>query len=124
MKWKFPISPVAASRPRVSKWGAYFTGTYKDFRLAAKPVVENTIGDWQPTESQLYVYVGLYPTKPKTSKLLYPRPDIDNYVKSILDLCNGVVWNDDAQIIFLEAHKEWAKKDGYFTLEIKEMSDE
>ena len=121
MKWKFPISPVAASRPRVSKWGAYFTGTYKDFRNEAKPIVLETIKDWKPTENKLWVYVGVYPTKPKTSKLQYPRPDIDNYLKSILDLCNGVVWKDDSQIVFIEATKSWAKNEGYFTLEIKEI---
>lgn len=121
MKWKFPISPVAASRPRVSKWGAYFTGTYKDFRNEAKPIVLDITKGWKPTDNKLWVYVGVYPTKPKTSKLQYPRPDIDNYLKSILDLCNGVVWKDDAQIVFIEATKAWAKSDGYFTLEIKEI---
>lgn len=123
MKWKFPISPVAASRPRVSRWGTYFTGTYKEFREQAKPVIEDKLKDWQPTEDKLWVYVGVFPTKPKSSKLLYPRPDIDNYVKSILDLCNGRVWKDDSQIVFLEAEKAWAKNDGYFTVEIETIRD-
>lgn len=121
MKWKFPISPVAASRPRVSKWGAYFTGTYKDFRNEAKPIVTEITKGWEPTEKKLKVYVGIYPIKPKTSKLQYPRPDVDNYAKSILDLCNGIVWKDDAQIILLEVNKEWSKNNGYFTIEIKEI---
>jgi Holliday junction resolvase RusA-like endonuclease len=121
MKWKFPISPVAASRPRVSRWGTYFTGTYKDFRAAAKPIIEAVTKGHTPTESKLQVIVGIYPTKPKTSKLKYPRPDVDNYIKAILDLCNGVIWDDDSQIVYLEATKEWATKDGYFTVEIKEM---
>jgi Holliday junction resolvase RusA-like endonuclease len=121
MKWKFPISPVAASRPRVSKWGTYFTGTYKQFRADAKPVVLNAIGGWKPTDKQLKVILELYPTRPKTSKLKYPRPDIDNYIKSIFDLCNGIIWNDDVQIIEVKATKQWARGDGYFTMEIKEQ---
>ena len=121
MKWKFPISPVAASRPRVSKWGTYFTGTYKDFRNAAKPVVLETIGNWEPTDKPLKVVLDMYVIKPKTSKLNYPRPDIDNYIKSIFDLCNGVIWKDDTQIIEVEASKQWSKSDGYFTMEIKEQ---
>ena len=31
--------------------------------------------------------------RPKTS-----RCDIDNYAKALLDGCNGIVWNDDAQV--------------------------
>lgn len=123
MKYKFPISPVAASRPRVSRWGAYFTGTYKEFRSAAKPIVEEITKGCEPSEKQLYVIIGIRPTKPKTSKLKYPRPDVDNYVKAILDLCNGVLWKDDSQITYLEADKAWAKGDGYFTLEIKELDE-
>jgi Holliday junction resolvase RusA-like endonuclease len=120
MKWKFPISPVAASRPRVSKWGSYYTGTYKDFRIEAKPVLLSTIGTWKPTEKKLKVWVEFYPIKPKSSKLQYPRPDIDNYIKSVFDLCNGVIWKDDTQIVYVESTKAWAKADGYFTLEIEE----
>ena len=26
------------------------------------------------------------------------RPDIDNYIKSIMDGCNGVLWTDDSQV--------------------------
>lgn len=121
MKWKFPLSPVAASRPRVSKWGSYYTGTYKEFREQAKPLVLEIAGEWKPTDKHLMVYVGIYPERPKTSKLAYPRPDIDNYVKSIFDLCNNVLWKDDAQIVFVEAKKQWAKNTGYFTVEIEEI---
>ena len=30
------------------------------------------------------------------------RPDIDNIAKSILDSFNGVLWEDDSQVIYLE----------------------
>jgi hypothetical protein len=39
MEWTFNISPVAASRPRVSKWGAYYTGPYKEFKEKASEEV-------------------------------------------------------------------------------------
>ena len=121
MKWKFPISPVAASRPRVSKWGSYYTGTYKEFREQARPIIKEVLKDWKPTEDPLMVYVEVFPTRPRTSKLDHPRPDIDNFVKAIFDLCNGTVWKDDSQIIYMEANKAWAKNDGYFTVEIEEL---
>jgi Holliday junction resolvase RusA-like endonuclease len=121
MKWKFPISPVAASRPRVSKWGSYYTGTYKEFREQAVPVIEKVLEGYEPTDKNLRVYVQLYVDKPKSSKLDYPRPDIDNYLKSVFDLMNGRLWTDDRQIIFVEATKEWAKSTGYFTVEIQDV---
>lgn len=35
------------------------------------------------------------------------RPDLDNLVKYILDMGNGVLWEDDAQIIDLNCSKEY-----------------
>ena len=45
MEWTFPISPVAASRPRVSRHGAYFTGPYKKFLTDMINIVPEVIGD-------------------------------------------------------------------------------
>ena len=36
------------------------------------------------------------------------RPDIDNYIKSVCDGCNGVVWTDDARVWSLLAEKRFA----------------
>ena len=36
------------------------------------------------------------------------RPDLDNIIKSIGDGCNGIVWNDDSQIVTLECSKVYA----------------
>ena len=52
----FPVSPVAASRPRVSKWGSYYTGAYKQFRIDAADVVLEVLGeDFTPLSSKLPV---------------------------------------------------------------------
>ena len=40
------------------------------------------------------------------------KPDLDNYVKTILDACNGVVYEDDSQITCITAMKSWAPE-GY-----------
>tara|TARA_R110000824_G_scaffold319823_1_gene506805 strand:+ start:136 stop:537 length:402 start_codon:yes stop_codon:yes gene_type:complete len=109
MEWTFPISPVAASRPRVSKHGAYFTGPYKKFRTDMINLVPEVIGDgFLPLDYPLSVDVELYVKRPKKTKLLSPRADIDNYLKAVFDSLNGSLWEDDKQIQTVYAIKQWA----------------
>jgi Holliday junction resolvase RusA-like endonuclease len=35
------------------------------------------------------------------------RPDLDNYVKGALDAINGIVVNNDSQLVEIEAHKRY-----------------
>jgi Holliday junction resolvase RusA-like endonuclease len=121
LNWKFNINPVAASRPRVGKWGAYYTGTYKEFREKASEIVWETIGkDFEPIDTELAVSIELYVKRPKTTEREWPKADIDNFAKAVLDTMNGKIWKDDSQITSLHVSKQWADKseDGYFTLEV------
>lgn len=36
------------------------------------------------------------------------KPDTDNYIKSTLDALNGLLWEDDNQIVDLSAHKYYS----------------
>lgn len=38
------------------------------------------------------------------------KADIDNYIKALFDSLNGVVWQDDKQIVDLSAHKFYSDK--------------
>lgn len=38
------------------------------------------------------------------------KPDIDNYVKSIKDACNQVIWKDDSQIVDLHVSKWYSER--------------
>jgi Holliday junction resolvase RusA-like endonuclease len=40
------------------------------------------------------------------------RPDLDNFVKSALDGCNGVVFADDSAVVRLETRKEYGRTPG------------
>ena len=48
--------------------------------------------------------------KPATSKRLFPRGDVDNYDKAVLDAITSHtnVWNDDDQVIELHSSKAFA----------------
>ena len=118
----FPISPVAASRPRVSKFGAYFTGPYKKFREECAECVYNILGtEFELIEEPLSVDLELYIKRPKRTKLARPKADIDNFMKAIFDVMNGKLWVDDVQVVEVYATKQWAPEGecGYFTLGIR-----
>lgn len=36
------------------------------------------------------------------------RPDLDNLVKAVMDAANGLVFDDDSQVVTIEARKVWA----------------
>lgn len=109
-EFRFDINPVAASRPRVTRAGhTYYAGPYKDFRKAMTEQIEERVGDFDPLLAPLSVEIICHITKPKSTKLCYPRADVDNYAKAVLDSLNGVVWEDDKQITTLTINKGWTE---------------
>jgi Holliday junction resolvase RusA-like endonuclease len=122
MEWTFPISPVAASRPRVSRHGAYFTGPYKQFRKDMADLCAEIFYDWEPLEGLLSVDLELYIKQPKKTKLLVPRADNDNFEKAIWDSLNGYLWVDDTQIVENYTIKHWSEKgeEGCFIIGVSE----
>tara|TARA_R100000458_G_scaffold54203_1_gene57084 strand:- start:358 stop:738 length:381 start_codon:yes stop_codon:yes gene_type:complete len=123
-EWVFPISPVAASRPRVSRHGAYFAGPYKIFRNECIDIIEFVLGpDFEPYEQPIKVDVELFIRRPKTTKLAMPKADIDNFLKAVFDSLNKKLWIDDNIIQSVYATKQWAEEgeDGYFTVGVSEL---
>lgn len=75
-----------------------------------------------PLSCPLSVRITFYLSKPKScAKRVYPavKPDIDNFCKSFLDGCNGVIWEDDSLICELTARKEYSTSSGFIVLEVQ-----
>lgn len=98
-EFTLPIVPVPASRPRVTRQGrVYYGKNYTKFRKSAGEFIDDcTTVPASPFEGILVVGAVFYCPKPKTTKRVLPRGDIDNYLKT-LDVFNGVLWVDDDQI--------------------------
>lgn len=107
---------MPSPRPRVVVRGkfptVYMPGEYKDWKAGVATHVQglSTITPAAPGEP-VKVELQFFCERPKTTKLSHPKPDIDNYAKSVLDAFNdsGVIWDDDTQVIDLWATKAWAQ---------------
>jgi len=107
-----PISPIPASRPRVSRWGTYYGKRYTAWRK--KAASELALFEHPTTlTGPLKVTLMHVVEKPKTSKLMYPRGDVDNYDKAAMDAVTNhtSVWKDDDQVVKLTSMKLFASED-------------
>ena len=103
----FALEPVPASRPRVAKFGTYYAGKYKEFLKEAPKFIPKGL---EPRSGAQQVVIRIVCTKPKTGKLAFPKGDVDNYAKGILDVMTKAgVWQDDTQVIRLDVSKRYAR---------------
>lgn len=110
MKLVLKVKPVPASRPRISRRGfAYYGKTYEAFRNEMRAALKKARKPQGcPLLGPLAVKVRFFCIKPKKVTMRWPKGDLDNYVKAILDSLNGWAWEDDSQIIWLEADKQYS----------------
>jgi Holliday junction resolvase RusA-like endonuclease len=115
--------PIAKGRPRFSVSGGFArTFTPKKTRIAEDNFRAQAIQYRPPApiETALSVDIKVYRSIPMSWSIkkrmaaisgeLRPisRPDIDNYVKLVLDALNGIFWRDDTQIVQLIAEKYYS----------------
>lgn len=70
----------------------------------------------EPAKGPIHLHLEFRLRKPKkkirknSTPFPYPdsKPDVDNLIKLCLDAFNGVVYEDDRQVVHLEAVKLWA----------------
>lgn len=112
-----PFVPVAAVRPKVTRWSTYYPGAYGDYLPTVR---EWLAANWpdDPICEPIAVALAFYLPRPKShygtgrnservkdSAPVFPRPDIDNFVKGALDVIQGTVIADDSKVVNLAAWK-------------------
>ena len=115
-------SPVALKRHKHTKSGHTYDPSKGDKRLflakAIKTAPKFPLDGPISMSCEFYVEhpKGHYRTgkyfkqlKPGADTWRSKRPDIDNYIKLVLDALNGVFYKDDSQICHIEAIKKYSQ---------------
>lgn len=117
---RFRVIAVPGRRPIAS---AYSPKPYAEWQKRAAAVLKSATG--QRFEGPVAVSLIFAATRPKTTKLSHPKPDVDNYAKALLDAVtkDGRFWSDDTQVVSLSVDKVWAPLGvpGFVDLIIKEL---
>ena len=134
----FNISPVPASRPRVTRWGTYYGKKYKQFKLEMGVLLidsdkKNSVNPvtWLDglISADMTFFVPMaksWSNKKKSSKngqFCDNNSDLDNYEKAILDSLNGIYFHDDKQIVQQSSQKIWAEQ-GSIKIILKEIKND
>jgi len=105
--------PTPLARPRFSHKRVY--DSQKNIKIVASISIKQQQGDAPLLDGALHLDVTFYMKAPvsisaKRRQLLYGtnhlfKPDLDNLIKYICDICNNVTYEDDSIISSISAHK-------------------
>jgi Holliday junction resolvase RusA-like endonuclease len=130
MRFVLPIPPVPQGRPRAYRRGRH-VGVYDPpessaFKAQVRHLAQSAgvpllTG---PVSVSLHFFVPrtaalMARRQPETAIPCAKRPDLDNYVKAVLDGLNGVAWKDDGQVWDLRAAKWYCEKTGRARIEVE-----
>lgn len=123
MKFTFDIEPVEQARPRATRMGRgirlYDPKKVSVYKKQLAMMCKFQYKD-QPLSGQLTVNLKFYrhvqssvSKKERKLRLIGAhrptvKPDVDNYIKSTLDGLNGLLWEDDNQIVKIVAEKYYS----------------
>lgn len=113
--------PRPKGRPRFGKGRIYTPTSTKSYEAGLKLVVRRAMDGRQPLQGALVLIVKAFLPIPKSwskkkksmamESKIFPtgRPDADNLLKSV-DALNGVVWEDDAQVVDARVAKFYSQE--------------
>lgn len=132
------LKPMAQSRPRFARCGcrvvAYEKKEMKVWRAECSKLIKEAFETEELIESPIAIDATFYIRPPKyiSSKkklkekleaeeiFCSKKPDIDNYLKALLDSMTGIVFKDDGQVVECRARKLYSLK-SRIEFVIKEM---
>lgn len=69
---------------------------------------------YTPVSGAVHVVIMFCMKPPKTVTRRYPhvKPDLDKLIRAVLDGLTGVAYEDDSQVVFIEASKCYSEREG------------
>jgi len=115
--------PVAAARPRVTRWGTYTPPKYKAYKARVELLYKMNYHNEQlfdrgvPLVAEYHFYRGIQKSLSKkehnrrANHEVRPivKPDLDNYIKAIQDGLKHA-WFDDGQVTDYSCSKDYDEK--------------
>jgi crossover junction endodeoxyribonuclease RusA len=117
--FEIPLQPTACPRPRVTKFGTYYSKPYKKFQKESlvylKTQIDESFSQYKDSVHITYIFVFNRPKymqakKYSNARILHnKRPDLDNLVKAVNDSLQAAkIIKDDSQITGIDAYKYYA----------------
>lgn len=79
-----------------------------------------SLAGFRPVEGGIKITTDFLLLKPKSTNRMFPwvKPDLDKLVRAVLDALTGTAYEDDSQVILIQATKTYAEKQGvWITIE-------
>ena len=120
-----PGQPIGKGRPRFAKGRAYTPPATKKEEMKVAAIASGAMIEaglepfTAPVSCVIVARYRIPPSWTKAKKIqaeqhsIPPgKPDLDNVIKLVLDACNGVIFEDDAQVCWIEAIKTFSSEPG------------
>jgi len=115
--------PVGKGRPRFARQKG-FVKTYTpkktaDWEQEIAQAAKQAMGSQDPLDTPIALSVRIYKTIPVSwskakrqqaesgEQRPVGKPDLDNYIKAVMDAGNGILWVDDSQVCELHSSKAY-----------------
>jgi len=124
--------PVAKGRPKTAiREGKVWTYTPRKTENAQELIIERLVRYQDrcfPKHVPVKMTIVFYRIKsrwlPKRESLPFRKPDLDNFLKLVLDAMNGILVTDDAQVTSIITKKRWANDgNGHINIKLEEDRD-
>ena len=124
---RLDVDPHAKARARMARDGTCFTPlktksneNHLKYELRAKS--KRLLWD-EPIGVEVDFYIEKPKRMPKGRIFPSVRPDLDNYVKQILDAGNKYLWRDDSCICTITARKFYSDAKGYIKISVFKLNE-
>lgn len=107
-----PMVPVPKGRPRLAGGHVFTPKRTHDAESFIATMVRRV---WRsaPTDLPVSLVVRFwFPELKRKQPGKVPRGDVDNYLKTVMDALNGVVYKDDRQVVHVDASKLYCAAGG------------